>query len=64
LQVRDGQLSAHIKHSDSPAMTLRPISEDTFSVDDGSLRFENVRGTTKRAFLTVSRIRNIEFVRN
>lgn len=64
LRVKDGQLTAHVKHSDAPSMTLRPISLDTFTLEDGSLRFDIQGGVPKRAFLTVSRIRNVEFVRN
>jgi len=64
LRVQDGQLTAHVKHSDSPDITLRPINETTFTLEGGSLRFENEGGVLKRAFLTVDRIRNIEFVRN
>lgn len=60
LQVKDGQLTAHVKHSDSPAMTLRPVDDSTFTLEGGSLRFETAE---KRALLTVSRIRNIEFVK-
>jgi len=63
LRIRDGQLVAQVKHSDSPAMTLRPISEDTFMLEDGSLHFEN-QTSPKRAYLTISRIRNVEFVKN
>lgn len=60
LQVKDGQLTAHVKHSDSPAMTLLPVDDNTFTLEGGSLRFES---GARRAFLTVSRIRNIEFVK-
>jgi len=60
LLVKDGQLTAHVKHSDSPAVTLRPVDDSTFMLEGGSLRFET---GAKRAFLTVSRIRNIEFVK-
>jgi CubicO group peptidase (beta-lactamase class C family) len=60
LQRKDGQLTAHVKHSDSPAMTLLPVDENTFTLESGSLRFEP---GAKRAFLIVSRIRNIEFVK-
>lgn len=63
LRFQDGQLVAHIKHSDSPEMTLRPISDEIFTIEGGSLRFENEAGSPKRAFLTVDRIRNIEFVK-
>jgi CubicO group peptidase (beta-lactamase class C family) len=64
LRVQDGQLTAHVKHSDSPDITLRPINETTFTLEGGSLRFANEGGGPKRAFLTVDRIRNIEFVKN
>jgi CubicO group peptidase (beta-lactamase class C family) len=60
LQVKDGQLTARVKHSDSPAMTLLPVDDNTFTLEGGSLRFES---GARRAFLTVSRIRNIEFVK-
>jgi CubicO group peptidase (beta-lactamase class C family) len=64
LSVQEGQLTAHVKHSDSPDITLRPVDETTFTLEGGSLRFENNGGGAKRAFLTVDRIRNIEFVKN
>jgi len=64
LRVNDGQLTAHVKHSDSPDIILRPINETTFTLEGGSLRFENNSGAPKRALLTVDRIRNIEFVKN
>jgi CubicO group peptidase (beta-lactamase class C family) len=64
LRVQDGQLTAHVKHSDSPDITLRPINETTFTLEGGSLRFENDDGGLKHAFLTVDRIRNVEFVKN
>jgi len=64
LRVQDGQLTAHVRNSDSPAMTLSPVSEDTFTLEGGSLRFEpQGSGTKRRALLTVSRIRNISFVK-
>jgi CubicO group peptidase (beta-lactamase class C family) len=64
LRVQDGQLTAHVKNSDSPAMTLSPVTEDTFTLEGGSLRFEpQGSGTKRRALLTVSRIRNISFVK-
>ncbi|HEV2400031.1 MAG TPA: serine hydrolase domain-containing protein [Candidatus Sulfotelmatobacter sp.] len=65
LTVQNGELKTHVKHSDSPAMTLRPVSDDTFMLlEGGSLRIENQGGRPARAFLTVDRIRNIEFTRN
>jgi len=64
LRILDGQLTAHVKHSDNPAMTLRPVTEDTFTLEGGSFRFENQAGSRKRAFMTVDRIRNIEFIKN
>ena len=64
LRVQDGQLTARVKHSDSPDITLRPINETTFTLEGGSLRFGDNGGSPKRAFLTVDRIRNIEFVKN
>jgi len=64
LRILDGQLTAHVKHSDNPAMTLRPVTEDTFTLEGGSFRFENQAGGRKRAILTVDRIRNIEFIKN
>jgi hypothetical protein len=60
LQAKGGHLTAHVKHSDSPAMPLLPVDDNTFTLEGGSLRFEP---GVKRAFLTVSRIRNIEFVK-
>ena len=63
LRVKDGQLTEQVKHSDAPSLTLRPISQDTFTLEGGSLRFEIEGGIPKRAFLTVSRIRNVEFVK-
>jgi CubicO group peptidase (beta-lactamase class C family) len=64
LRVKDGQLAAQVKHSDAPSMTLQPVEPDTFTLESGSLRFEIHGGVPKRAFLTVSRIRNVEFVKN
>jgi CubicO group peptidase (beta-lactamase class C family) len=64
LRVQDGQLTAHVKHSESPAMTLSPVTEDTFTLEGGSLRFDTQGSGPRRAYLIVSRIRNIEFVRN
>lgn len=64
LRVQNGELTAHVKHSDSPAVTLRPVSADTFTLEGGSLRFESRDGRPVRAFLTVDRIRNIEFTKN
>jgi len=64
LEVHDGQLTAHVKHSDSPEVVLRPVDESTFTLEGGSFRFENVSGNPTRAFLTVDRIRNIQFVKN
>lgn len=64
LRILEGQLTAHVKHSDNPAMTLRPVTEDTFTLEGGSFRFENQAGSRKRAILTVDRIRNIEFIKN
>lgn len=63
LRVKDGQLTEQVKHSDAPSLTLRPICQDTFTLEGGSLRFEIEGGIPKRAFLTVSRIRNVEFVK-
>jgi len=63
LRLQDGQLTVHIKRSDEPPTPLRPITENTFTLESGSLRFETQSGTPKRAFLTVDRIRNIAFVR-
>lgn len=63
LRAKDGRLTAHVKHSDAPSLRLRPISPATFTLEDGSLRFEIRGGVPKRAFLTVSRIRNVEFVK-
>ena len=64
LRVHDGKLTAHVKHSDSAEVTLDPVTDNTFTIEGGSLRFENDGGSVKRAFLTVDRIRNIEFVKN
>ena len=64
LRLRDGKLTAHVKHSDSPEVTLDPVTDNTFTIEGGSLRFENEAGSPKRAFLTVDRIRNIEFEKN
>jgi len=64
LRVKEGQLIAQVKHSDAPSMTLQPVEPDTFTLEGGSLRFEIHGGVPKRAFLTVSRIRNVEFVKN
>jgi len=63
LRFQDGQLTVHIKHSDDPPTPLRPVTANTFTLESGSLRFETQSGIPKRAFLTVDRIRNIEFVR-
>ncbi len=64
LRVHAGQLTAHIKHSDSPDINLLPIDDHTFTIEGGSLGFEDVDGApAKRGFLTVDRIRNIEFVK-
>jgi CubicO group peptidase (beta-lactamase class C family) len=64
LRVQDGELTAHVRHSDNGPMTLRPVTEDTFTLEDGALRFEAESGIPKRAFLTVDGIRKIEFIRN
>ncbi len=64
LRVHDGKLAAHVKHSDSAEMPLDPVTDNTFTIEGGSLRFEGDGGSPKRAFLTVDRIRNIEFVKN
>ncbi len=64
LRVHDGKLTAHVKHSDSAEMTLDPVTENTFTIEGGWLRFESDRGGPRRATLTVDRIRDIEFVRN
>lgn len=63
LRIQEGELSAHVKHSDNPAMMLRPVAEDTFTLEGGSFHFERKAGKLSRALLTVDRIRNIEFVR-
>lgn len=63
LRVQDGQLTAHVKHSDNPPTTLRPVTENTFTLESGALRFDSQSGVPKKAFLTVDRIRNIEFIR-
>ena len=64
LRLHEGKLTAHVKHSDSPEMTLDPVTDNTFTIEGGSLRFESEGGSPGRAFLTVDRIRNIEFVKN
>lgn len=64
LRMKDGQLTARVKHSDASSMTLLPVSVDTFTLEGGSLRFELQGGVPSRAFLTVSRIRNVEFVKS
>ena len=64
LRLQNGKLTAHVKHSDSPEMALDPVSDNIFTIEGGSLRFEDERGSPRRAFLTVDRIRNIEFVKN
>lgn len=63
LRLQDGQLAVHVKHSDNPPSTLRPITENTFTLESGALRFETGPSAPKRAFLTIDRIRNIEFIR-
>jgi hypothetical protein len=63
LRVENGQLTAHAKHSDNPPTTLRPVTDNTFMFESGALRFETQSGVSKRAFLTIDRIRNIEFIR-
>ena len=63
LGLQDGQLTVRIKHSDNPPTTLRPVTENTFILESGALRFEMQSGIPKKAFLTVDRIRNIEFIR-
>lgn len=63
-RVKDGKLTAQVKHSDTPSMTLQSVGPETFTLEGGSLRFEINGGVPKRAFLTVSRIRNVEFVKN
>jgi len=63
LRLQDGQLTEQVKHSDNPPTTLRAVSENTFTLESGALRFETRSGVPNRAFLTVDRIRNIEFFR-
>jgi len=63
LQLQDGKLSVRVKHSPNPATPLRPISDETFLLEGGSLRFPAAGAGPNRALLTVSRIRNVEFVR-
>jgi CubicO group peptidase (beta-lactamase class C family) len=62
-RLQGGQLTEQVKHSDNPPTTLRAISENTFTLESGALRFETRSGVPNRAFLTVDRIRNIEFFR-
>jgi CubicO group peptidase (beta-lactamase class C family) len=63
LRLQDGQLTEQVKHSDNPPTTLRAVTENTFTLESGALRFEIRSGVPQRAFLTVDRIRNIEFFR-
>jgi CubicO group peptidase (beta-lactamase class C family) len=63
LRLQDGQLTARVKHSDNPPTTLRPVTENAFTLESGVLRFETRSGVPSRALLTVDRIRNIEFLR-
>ena len=64
-RVHDGELTAHVRHSDNGPMMLRPVTEDTFTLlEDGALRFDVESGIPKRAFLTAEGIRNIVFIRN
>jgi CubicO group peptidase (beta-lactamase class C family) len=62
-RLQDGQLMMNVKHSDNPATTLRPVTENTFTLESGTLRFETQPGVPRSAFLTVDRIRNVEFIR-
>jgi CubicO group peptidase (beta-lactamase class C family) len=63
LRLENGQLTVHVKHSDNPPITLRPVSENTFTLESGVFRFKTRSGVPNSAFLTVDRIRNIEFFR-
>jgi CubicO group peptidase (beta-lactamase class C family) len=63
LRLQDGQLTVHAKHSDNPGTALHPVTENTFTLESGVLRFEIRSGVPNRALLTVERIRNIEFFR-
>ena len=63
LRLQEGQLTVEVKHSDNPPTTLRPVSENTFTLESGVLRFETRSGVPHSAFLTVDRIRNMEFFR-
>jgi len=61
LRLQDGQLTVQVKHSDNPPTILRAVTENTFTFESGALRFETRSGVPHNAFLTVDRIRNIEF---
>jgi CubicO group peptidase (beta-lactamase class C family) len=63
LRLQDGQLTVQVKHSDNPPTTLRAVTENAFTFESGALRFEIRSGVPNHAFLTVDRIRNIEFFR-
>src|SRR5215469_4076177 len=63
LRLQDGQLTVQVKHSNNPPITLRPVTESTFTLESGVLRFETRSGVPNSASLTVDRIRNIEFLR-
>jgi len=63
LRLQDGQLTLQVKHSNNPPITLRPVTENTFTLESGVLRFETRSGVPNSASLTVDRIRNIEFLR-
>jgi hypothetical protein len=64
LRIRGGELTAQPRHSDNQPMMLRAITEHTFALEGGVLRFETEADIPERAFLTVDRIRGIEFMRN
>ena len=63
LREEEGQLKARVKHGAAPASVLRPIDENLFLLEGGSLQFEKRSGERMRALLSVDRIRNVEFVK-
>ena len=63
LRLQDGQLTVQVRHSNNPPIALRPVTENTFTLESGVLRFETRSGVPNSASLTVDRIRNIEFLR-
>jgi hypothetical protein len=63
IRFTEGQLMAHVKHDPGPALPLEAISQNLFLVAGGSMQFDMQAGQRSRAFVSIARIRNLEFVR-